>query len=75
MAKKKPIKAQVEKTPFGYGVRAVGGSKESRRIAEDMIFSTTLLHGFFSSSETWTPQEIADNVNNRLKEKGYPVEV
>lgn len=74
MAKKKTIKVEFVKTPFGVMYSIKGGSRESRKIAEDICFAFLLQHMFEIKGE-YQIREAEITVNDILKSRGYSTEV
>ena len=75
MAKKKSIQIKAKAGPFGLHFEIIGGSKESRRTANDIIFFMTLMEGPFGAGHHYTPKEWEDILNGALAERGYSTEV
>lgn len=72
---KKPIKVKFFKTPFGASYEIIGGSKKSRKIAEDICFAVILTTGIFSLHEDYQLKAAEKTINNVLAERGYSTEV
>lgn len=75
MAKKKSIQIKAKNGPFGLYFEVIGGSKESRRKAKDIIFFTTLMEGPFGAGHRYTAKEWESILNSALAEIGYSTEV
>lgn len=75
MAKKKPIRVKMKQGPFGLTPELIGGSKESRCVATNIIFHTILAEGPFSPQGNYhTPKEWEEILNRSLEERGYSTE-
>ena len=66
MAKKKPIQVKAKNGPFGLYFELIGGSKKSRRRAEDIIFFKTLMEGPFGAGNRHTAKEWEDILNEAI---------
>ena len=75
MAKKKPIKVEFSVGVFGTEYKVIGGSKKSRRVANDVAFWTIIKFGYFGDKSLKTPQEFEDFINKHLELLGYSTEV
>lgn len=75
MAKKKSIRIKVNQGPFGLTAEIIGGSKESRKKASDIIIYMSLFEGPFGSARCHTAEEWEDAFNDALEERGYLTEV
>ena len=75
MAKKKPIRVEFVKTPFGANYKIIGGSKESRKVAEDICFAVILTTGIFSLHDEYQIKAAETAINVALQAKGYSTEV
>ena len=74
MPKKKPIKVKFVKTPFGVSYIIKGGSRESKKIAEDICFALLLQH-MFEIKEEYQIKAAEETVNSALRCRGYSTEV
>lgn len=72
---KKSIKVEFFKTPFGTSYKIIGGSKKSRKIAEDICFAVILATGVFSLHEEYQIKAAEKTINDALAERGYSTEV
>lgn len=75
MAKKKPIRVEMKQGPFGLTPELIGGSRESRREADNIIFHKVLTEGPFGAGKPYTAKEWEDILNHALEERGYSTEV
>ena len=72
---KKPIRVEFVKTPFGISYKIIGGSRESRKIAEDICFAVLLTTGIFSLNHEYQIKAAEATINEALMAKGYSTEV
>ena len=72
---RKPIKVKFYIGPFGTEYKVIGGSKKSRRVAEDVAFWAIIKFGYFGDKSLKTPQEFEDFINKHLELLGYRTEV
>ena len=76
MAKKKPIRVEMKQGPFGLTPVLIGGSKESRSKATNIIFHIVITEGPFGADGHYhTPNEWEDILNGALAKRGYSTEV
>lgn len=72
---KKPIKVEFVKTQFGVNYKIIGGSKKSRKMAEDICFAAILTTGIFSIRSEHQIKAAEDAINEALIARGYSTEV